>query len=160
QAYMAGRLAPHFTTYFAVAWLVKEPLPSIILAILGLVLVLRSKTIELLDKLFLLVPPVALFVAHTFMADNLGVRYIIPVFPFAYLLGGVALAELIGSGLVWKRAVAGVLCAWLIVAAIGIHPDQLSYFNEAACLLDEPGKIGLDGGSRCGPAWLDDSNVD
>jgi hypothetical protein len=26
--------------------------------------------------------------------------------------------------------------------------------------LTEPRKVGLDGGSRCGPLWLDDSNVD
>ncbi len=42
----------------------------------------------------------------------------------------------------------------------GIFPDHLSYFNEAACLAVDPSRIGLDGGSRCGPQWLDDSNVD
>jgi hypothetical protein len=46
------------------------------------------------------------------------------------------------------------------VAAAGIYPDHLSYFNESACLLESPGKIGWDGGTRCGPLWLDDSNVD
>jgi hypothetical protein len=70
------------------------------------------------------------------------------------------LAELIGSGVVWKRAAAGILCVWVIVAAIGIYPDHLSYFNETACLLDRPAQAGWDGGSRCGPSWLDDSNVD
>jgi hypothetical protein len=43
---------------------------------------------------------------------------------------------------------------------MGIYPDHLSYFNEAACLLESPGQIGWDGGSRCGPQWMDDSNVD
>jgi hypothetical protein len=47
-----------------------------------------------------------------------------------------------------------------VVAAAGIFPDHLSYFNEAACLLDDPGNLGFDGGSRCGPSWLDDSNTD
>ena len=42
----------------------------------------------------------------------------------------------------------------------GVYPDHLPYFNESACLLRDPGKIGLDGGTRCGPLWLDDSNVD
>ena len=49
---------------------------------------------------------------------------------------------------------------WLVVAAIGIYPDHLAYFNEAACLPGQPGQIGIDGGTRCGPMWLDDSNVD
>ena len=87
DAYMAGRFSKHFLSYFALAWLLKEPIPSIVLAIVGLVLAWRSKTLELIDKLFLLLPPAALFVAHTFMADNLGFRYVIPVLPFGYLLG-------------------------------------------------------------------------
>ena len=52
------------------------------------------------------------------------------------------------------------LVGWVVVASIGIYPDELSYFNESACLLRNPRSIGWDGGSRCGPAWLDDSNVD
>jgi hypothetical protein len=114
----------------------------------------------------------------------------IPILPFAYLLAGVALATLLtektqllrktepfgktlpagtdprplGSGperrLVWGRYVAAALCLWVVVEAIGIYPDHLSYFNESACLLEAPGRIGWDGGSACGPMWLDDSNVD
>jgi hypothetical protein len=53
-----------------------------------------------------------------------------------------------------------ILCAWVVVAALGVYPDHLPYFNESACLLRDPGAIGLDGGTRCGPLWLDDSNVD
>ena len=159
-AFMAGEFQKRFLSYFAVAWLLKEPVASIVLVVSGLILVLRSKRLPPLTKLFLLLPAVVLFLAHTFLADNLGIRYIIPVLPFGYLLGGVALSRLIGSGIVWKRALAGVLCLWLVVAAIGIYPDHLSYFNESACLLRNPSQIGLDGGSRCGPLWLDDSNVD
>src|ERR1019366_1625913 len=44
---------------------------------------------------------------------------------------------------------------WLPAAAAGIYPDGLAYFNEAACLTTNPGAIGLDGGTRCGPLWLD-----
>jgi hypothetical protein len=101
-----------------------------------------------------------LFVAHVLLADALGIRYIIPVLAFTYLIGGVGLAALLGSGTVWKRVAGGVLCAWLLLAAAGIYPDHLSYFNEAACLLKDPGKVGLDGGSKCGALWLDDSNID
>src|ERR1700744_3823811 len=32
--------------------------------------------------------------------------------------------------------------------------------NEPACLLTDPGRIGLNGGSKCGTFWLDDSNID
>ena len=51
-------------------------------------------------------------------------------------------------------------CRRLAFGAAAIHPDQISYFNEAACLIREPARIGAAGGTACGPYWLDDSNVD
>src|SRR5207245_640148 len=113
-----------------------------------------------MDRLFLLLPPAVLFAGYTALSDNLGVRYIIPALPFLYLIGGAGLAYLVQESGRFKRSFAGVLCAWMIVAAVGIYPDHLSYFNEAACLLKDPSRIGLDGGTRCGPLWLEDSNVD
>ena len=160
RMFLAGNLDRHFFSYFAAAYLLKEPIASIALAIFGLVLLLRNRTAALLDKLFLLFPPFVIFAAHSVLADDMGIRYIIPVLPFAYLLGGLALAELASSTAAWKRWTGGILCLWMIVAAIGIYPDHLSYFNESACLLQNPGQLGFDGGTRCGPWWLDDSNVD
>ena len=49
---------------------------------------------------------------------------------------------------------------WVLAPAAALFPDQLSYFNEAACLPEHPGWISMAGGSRCGPLRLDDSNVD
>ena len=160
QAYLHGALSPHFYSYFAVVYLVKEPLAIVGLSIAGLVLLLRQKSFPVLTKLFLLLTPVVLFLAVSLLADNLGIRYIIPTLPFAYLLAGIALARLFESSPSWGRYAGAALCLWMVVEAIGIYPDHLSYFNESACLLTTPGKIGLDGGSRCGPRWLDDSNVD
>jgi hypothetical protein len=158
--FLAGDLASGFTSYFAAAYLLKEPLAAILLAVCGLMFVLRGKEFAWQEKGFLLLPPASLFLLHVWKADNLGIRYIIPCLPFAHLLGGIAVATLLRSPFVVKRVAAVVLCAWAVVAAGGIYPDGLSYFNESACLLDDPGKLGLDGGSRCGIAWLDDSNVD
>jgi hypothetical protein len=159
MTFMGGQLHYHFPSYFAVAYLLKEPVAAILLAGLGIFQLLRTRGIGILAKLFLLLPPVMLFTAHSVLADGLGIRYIIGVLPFTFLAGGLALASLVQSGSTAKRCLAGVLCAWSVAAAAGIYPDQLSYFNETACLY-EPGKIGLDGGSSCGTAWLDDSNVD
>jgi hypothetical protein len=60
----------------------------------------------------------------------------------------------------WAGYAAAILCGWIVLAGVGIYPDHLSYFNEAACLLDQPRQIGPNGGTRCGPTWLDDSNVE
>ena len=160
QFYMAGHFARRFYSYYAVAWLLKAPLAAILATGVGLVAIVRNKRVPRLARVFLLLPPAALFAGYSLFSDNLGVRYIIPVLPFLHLLGGVGLAALFaGTGRSGKW-LGGVLCAWMAVAAVGIYPDQLTYFNEAACLPDNPSNAGLDGGSRCGPAWLDDSNID
>jgi len=165
MAYMAGEFQHRFTTYFAVAWLLKEPLGTIALVILGSVVVIRDRRLAVLDKLFVFLPPFVLFVACTVRAENIGIRYLIPAFPFLCLAGGAGLAMLKQStpmqrGSKWGVGLAAALCVWMAVAAVGIYPDHLSYFNEAACLLQDPRKLGVDGGTRCGPWWLDDSNVD
>ena len=185
QAYLHGDLSPHFYSYFAIAYLVKEPLATVLLSIAGLAILLRGNTTPPMTKLFLLLTPVVFFLATTILADDLGIRYMIPTLPFAYLLAGLALATLLtapsrsrlgktqsadtepgpegtplGSDPLWGRYVAAALCLWVVVEAAGIYPDHLSYFNESACLLEAPARIGWDGGSACGPMWLDDSNVD
>jgi dolichyl-phosphate-mannose--protein O-mannosyl transferase len=43
RAYLGGQLKPRFLTYFAVAWLLKEPLATIALAIGGTVAAVRSR---------------------------------------------------------------------------------------------------------------------
>jgi hypothetical protein len=159
-AFMAGQLQHRFLSYFAVAYLLKEPVASILLAALGLVVLVRSKTITVLRKLFLLLPPAVLFAGYTLAADDAGIRYMVPCLPFAFLAGGVGLEALVRNRSLGGRWLAAALCAWMVVAAAGIYPDHLSYFNETACLLEDPGQIGFDGGTRCGPSWLDDSNVD
>ena len=156
--FLGGQLEHHFASYFAAAYLLKEPLAAILLSGAGL-FALRGKASSRRVKLFLLLPPAVVFAAHTVFADNLGMRYIIPVLPFACLVGGAGAAWLIRQG-TWGRAVTAALGLWMLAANVGIYPDHLSYFNEAACLTKNPAAIGLDGGTRCGPLWLDDSNVD
>ena len=53
---------------------------------------------------------------------TMGVRYIIPVLPFGFLLGGVGLAALFRSARRWQRAAGAALCLWLVAAAAGIWP--------------------------------------
>jgi len=155
QAFFAGEFAKRFYTYFAGAYLLKEPLAVIAAAAVGLAAAVRGR-----QRLFLLLTPAVLLLAYTAKADNMGVRYLIPLLPFAFLAGGAGLAWLFGRRALWGRAAAAVLCGWLFVEAAAIYPDHLAYFNESACLFWDPSQVGLDGGTRCGPDWLDDSNVD
>ncbi len=160
EAFLAGDFQPRFPSYFAVAYLLKEPLAIIALAAIGLAALIGSKRISRVSKLFLIATPLAVFAGHTIWADDLGVRYIMTVFPFAHLLGGLGLATLLAARRKWVVGIALALGGWAVVADAGVYPDHLSYFNEAACLLQDPSHLGIDGGTRCGTAWLADSNVD
>jgi hypothetical protein len=135
---LAGQLEHRFVSYFAVAWLLKEPVATLVLCAIGAWLLRRQTRLLVI----LALPAVAVLLGHTLFADNLGVRYLLPAFPFAHLIGGIGAAWLLGRK--WGRAAAAVLGLWLAVAAIAIYPDSLSYFNETAR----------------GELLLDDSNVD
>ena len=156
--YMAGRFSPRFWSYYLVTYVLKEPLPSLTLAAVGVWAVTRPD-VRAVDRACLLLPPALLVAAYTAFSHNLGMRYVIPALPFLHLLGGAGLARLWTAGR-WTRGLGVALVAWLVVTAVGIFPDHLSYFNETACLPRHARAVGLDGGSYCGALWLDDSNVD
>jgi hypothetical protein len=158
--YMAGTFQRQFWSYYFVTYLLKEPLPSIVLAVAGAVVLMRGRAATAMDRAFVLVPPAALFFFYTFLSHNLGFRYLIPALPFLHLAGGVGARALWESGSALKRGALAVLCAWLGFNAWGIAPDHLTFFNEAACLTTSPSRLGRDAGTSCGPLWLDDSNVD
>ncbi|MBS1859548.1 MAG: hypothetical protein JST11_29515, partial [Acidobacteria bacterium] len=136
-----------------------EPLAAIVLLAAG-IWALRAGGYSPAARWFLLLPPAAILLAHTLFADDLGIRYVLPAMPFTCLMGGIGAAWLIARAAWWGRVAAALLAVWLAVGAAAVYPDQLSYFNEAACLPGHASWISPGGGTRCGPLWLDDSNID
>lgn len=133
-----------FWYYEAVALAVKTPLPFLaMLAVCPIALARRRLASR--EIAFLLVPLLVLLVMLTALnALNVGIRYLLPLYPFAFVLFGALFA---GGG---RAAPAVGLAAvlWYAVAAANTHPAYLSYFNSAA------------GGSSEGHRWLLDSNFD
>jgi hypothetical protein len=97
---------------------------------------------------------------------DLGVRYILPAYPFVCILAGIGLAHVWGwrngipehtNGTInggarftaWlSRLGVAALVAWQIYGALRIYPHNLAFFNE------------LVGGPCTGYLYLGDSNVD
>lgn len=144
-SYLCGKWSRDgFWYYEGVALLVKTPLPFLAM-LLACPLALARRRPSRLELAFLLVPVAVLgFMLTAFNALNVGIRYLLPLFPFAFVLIGALFA---GPG---RRAGAlGLaLVAWYAVTAVRVHPSYLSYFNAAA------------GGSSQGYRWLLDSNFD
>ncbi len=134
-------------SYFLVAWLIKAPIPFLLLSGAAVVVFFYGHRRTWFDEAALILPPVALFAASTAFAHPIGIRYLIPCFPFLYIFVGrlgMRLAAMTRS----LALLLGLLVTWQVAEFVSIWPDHLSYFNEIA------------GGWRGGIAWVDDSNVD
>jgi len=145
--YLAGEFRHgRFPAYFLVAIGVKSSPAELAAMLAGLALALARRE-RWRDDVYLWLPAGVWLAAHSASADNLGVRYVLPVYPLLFVLAGalVPAARPLGR----KGAAALLLVAAAQAAsALRAHPDHLAYFNPLA------------GGTRGGPAWLDDSNLD
>lgn len=104
------------------------------------------------DDLAVGIVPVAILLAMSFGTDiNLGLRYILPAFPYAFVaMGRLAPWAARRTGRSRKLAVAFIAAALLetVGSTLWIHPHYLAYFNA------------ISGGARHGSAHLIDSNLD
>ncbi len=152
--------------YFPVAFLVKTPLPVLILLAAALIRVVivswrqrfRLPGATVIDATALLVPPLGFFAIALTSDINLGYRHLLPILPFLYVGISAVLTPLIApdkaqarraeSQRRGARAMVAVLLVWLVVVTIGIYPNYLTFFNVFA------------GGPQGGWRVLVDSNID
>jgi 4-amino-4-deoxy-L-arabinose transferase-like glycosyltransferase len=143
-----------FPLYFFVAFLFKSALA--VLAVCVLVLFALARDPETREEAPLLLLPVGvLFLASIGSSYNIGIRHMLPVYPFLALAAAGAFARACrrarekpngrSRALVWLLAALPVVSA---VELARIHPHELSYFNLLA------------GGPEGGRRYLSDSNVD
>ena len=130
--------------YFVLAFLIKTPIPAIIFIFVGFVVVVKKGMKR--NALFILVPVVMFFLTASFSKLQLGLRYILPMYPFCMLLAGKGAETVLNKKILKIMTIA--LMFWYAVSSLWICPDYLSYFNE------------LIGGPKNGYKYLRDSNVD
>jgi hypothetical protein len=133
QLYKGGRMA-----FFPVAFLVKTPIPLLLLSATGLVWIVYTRAWKRNPAAFLPLAGFAGPMAFALTAHmNLGLRHVIPIYPFAAIVGAIGAVELwrvsASSTLRTVARCAGiVLLAWNIETCVAATPDFLAYFNEAA----------------------------
>jgi Dolichyl-phosphate-mannose-protein mannosyltransferase len=134
-----------FPYYFAVTFLLKTPVPLLLLAALALFRIPRL----LRREAFLLWLPVAVYLAATATRGlQIGHRHLLPIYPFLFVAAGEAAAALVAWRAPKGAWLAGALSLWYAGGTLLQHPHHLAYFNEIA------------GGSRNGWRLLVDSNLD
>ncbi len=153
--FFLGRIsADGWLAYFPVGLAVKSSVALLIAAAIGVVAriaVLRGAQSagRRRAELWLWLAPLAFLGFFVFVSNlTIGVRYVLPVYPFLALLAGCGIAYLFSNRGILPRALAVVLILLVPVTAIVACPDYLPYFNEFA------------GGTEGGKALLGDSNLD
>src|SRR5205809_1059858 len=144
--YLFGELKPGgWWYYFLVAFAFKATLPVVVFVVVTAVEATRG-FVDRWGEMILLVSIALFLVATTIFADQVGVRYMLPVFPLVFVWVSRIVPRFLAarSGTV----VLAVLVAWHAWSSVSAFLNYIPYFNEMA------------GGAAGGPALLDDSNVD
>ena len=161
--------------YFPVAFLLKTPLPTLILLAVAFVLRIAycvkgwlaplparvsgykhtrfphspaAQWQECLNDAALLIPALGYFAIALTSEINLGYRHLLPVLPFLAVFTAHNLAPYLSRRHAAARRAIMALAVWLALASMWIYPHFLSYFNVLA------------GGPDNGWRALVDSNID
>ena len=149
-SYLRGRWAPRGQrSYFVVAFLVKTPIPVLLLVATPFLFPSRWGDGGRRARAWVtLLVPAAVYVAAVSLSNmHLGLRYALPAYLLALVLAGAS-AEVAARSPVGLRVGGALLLGWLLGATVLARPHFLPYFNEAA------------GGMKGGDRFLVDSNID
>ncbi len=147
-SYFFGKVYRHGTwLYFPAAFAIKSTLPLLLLLLAAPLLIRRSRALQRRAFLFLLVPVATYFAIVMASSMDIGVRHLLPVYPFLYVIAGSTAAALVRRRGAWRVAVV-CLVAWQGVTCLRAAPSYMAYGNEAW------------GGPSQVHRYLSDANVD
>lgn len=135
--------------YFPVAFLIKTPSALLVLFVIGLVVyVRRRRELAPSNELFVVLPVVVYLAFAITSGINLGLRHILPVYPFVLLIAAAAAKEFASARSRVGRIALGALTIFWVVRFADIYPHTFTFFNRFV------------GGPRNGYKYLVDSNLD
>jgi len=163
RAYLGGKVSETgWWYYFPLAWAIKTPPGLMALVAAPTIAAIAGRRRRARDEIVLWVPVVVTLLIVMFWKVNIGLRHLLPIYPFLCVAAGRlvwrparATAE-VRAAAEARAAPAGRLAAAGIALALGaaawesvaIAPYHLAYFNRFA------------GGPANGHRWLLDSNLD
>ena len=115
--------------YYLIDFLIKTPIPFILLIALSFIFIRRRTRTGLLTKLFIVVPLITFFLSASNSKLQCGVRYLLPMYPFMFLwVSDLVNINLKRNQKVFKALI--VVCGiWYLAASVFSYPDYLAYFN-------------------------------
>lgn len=147
SAFLLGELSRDgWWYYFPVTFLLKTPLPVLLLLPVMVVSLVRNAS-RWRNTLFIWLPAVSLFVVASASGLNIGYRHILPIVPFLWLGAACSFPDGLQAPRRATRVVIAALILWYAAGTFMQHPHYLAYFNRIV-------------GSENGYRYLSDSNVD
>lgn len=178
ESYLLGQNRMHgWWQYFPIAFLIKTPLPTLILTVWAVLrftlkrwnvgtlkhLTSHASNItghtlcQIMNMVCLLLFPLLYAASSLTSTINIGYRHLLPILPFLYV--GVGSSDKIGKWRIKNHPSRirpysllptpyCLLLAWLMVGTLTLSPNYLTFFNEIA------------GGPQNGWRFLADSNTD
>jgi hypothetical protein len=147
-SYLLGKVYAHGVWfYFPVAFLIKSTVGVLALFVLSLGVVATRRLNRWREIVFLIIPVLFYLVVAMTVGMNIGVRHILVIYVFLYVLIGGATWALVQKSRKWTYAI-GVLLLAHVVSSVFAYPNYIAYGNE------------LWGGPSQTHKYLTDSNAD
>jgi 4-amino-4-deoxy-L-arabinose transferase-like glycosyltransferase len=181
--YFLGEVsAAGWKNYFPIVYLIKEPLTFHILTLIAFLyaawLIKKPFWQNTLERMrswirahfpeFTMLTFIGIYWLTSLTSNlNIGVRHLLPVFPFTMILVSRMTIDLLKAPfLKLKQAILGGLIFWQVVSVISIYPHFLAYFNELAGGPDKGYILTVNSNLDWGQdlkrlkKWLDEENID
>jgi len=137
--------------FYIVAFIIKSPIPLLILILLSIILFKKVKSKDLIGEYFLIIFIASYFIYWSFISNLSAVmRHILPTFPFIFVFVS-KVANINFKKFRWRyyfRIFIGLLIIWYILSSVLIYPSYIAYFNEFV------------GGPNNGYKYMVDSHLD
>jgi hypothetical protein len=146
--FLGGHGYEGWWSYFIAAFAIKTPIGSLILIAVAIVLHRFGAPLRRREVIFLMLPPLLFLLAASQSNVNIGLRHILPIYPFLFVAASRLATVRCARG---GRLAQGLIAVPLVLTALSslrIAPHQLAYFNEFI------------GGPEHGYRYLSDSNLD
>ncbi|HKN17100.1 MAG TPA: phospholipid carrier-dependent glycosyltransferase [Candidatus Sulfotelmatobacter sp.] len=129
-SFLLGRIYPHGVWfYFPVAFAIKSSLSFLILLLIALWTVASRRLTAWREILVLTIPPVSYLIVAMSSGMNIGVRHILPMYPFLWILIAGAAYTLIQHNRRWTYLVVALL-VFQIISTSRTYPAYIAYANE------------------------------
>ena len=136
KSYLLGEYSTHGWWYFfPLVFLIKTPLSFLFFVLVGSIR-LAFKSIRTKDWQYFIPILTAVGIMLSVMPANinLGIRYILIVYPLLAVIAGYGATYLlkVQKWPIIMRTIFAILLAWYIFSTSFSHPDYIAYFNEIA----------------------------